>query len=139
MGMKVFQKEFSISSSKRIELIDVTSKVERIVKSSGIEDGLCTIFVPHATAAVLLNENENGLVSDMETHIKKIFPASNEYAHNRIDNNAGSHIASAFIGQSRTLPVKGDMVVRGTWQNIFVVELDGPRRSRRVVVTIIGV
>lgn len=136
--MKTFQEEFTVSSNKRTELIDITGKVGRVVKSSGIKTGLCVVFVPHATAAVIMNENEGGLVKDMEDYIKKKFPAGAGYAHDRIDDNADSHIASALIGQSRTLPIKDGKLLRGTWQQIFVVELDGPRLKRRVIITMIG-
>lgn len=138
MVAETFQKEFAISSSKRTELIDITKEVERIVSGTGVSNGLCVVFVPHATAAVILNENESGLVTDMETHIEKNFPAGAGYAHDQIDDNAASHVASALIGQSRTIPINSGKLIRGTWQNIFVIELDGPRKSRSVVVTIIG-
>ena len=136
--MVVFQDKFEISTSKRIELIDVTNKVENIVGKSKIKNGICVVFVPHATAAVLLNENEQGLVSDIIKKIEKDFPAGAGYRHDRIDDNADSHLASAFIGQSKTLPVEDRQLIRGTWQNIFVLEADGPRSSRRVIVTVIG-
>jgi secondary thiamine-phosphate synthase enzyme len=74
----------------------------------------------------------------LETYIQNNFPAGAGYAHDQIDDNAASHVASAFIGQSRTIPVNNGKLIRGTWQNIFVVELDGPRKSRSVIVTVIG-
>jgi secondary thiamine-phosphate synthase enzyme len=136
--MAVFQDEFKISTSKRTELVDVTGEVESIVKKSKIENGICTVFVPHATAAVILNENESGLVEDMLDKIKETFPSGVGYKHDRIDDNADSHLISGFLGQSKTLPVKTGRLVRGTWQQIFLVEADGPRSMRRVVVTVIG-
>ena len=138
MGMESFQEEFTVSSKERTELIDITGKVEKIVKVSKVKKGMCVVFVPHATAAVIMNENESGLVKDMEDYIKKTFPAGKGYAHGKIDDNADSHLASAFIGQSKTLPIKDGTLIRGTWQNIFLVELDGPRNRRRVTVTVIG-
>lgn len=136
--MVVFQDKFEISTSKRTELVDVTNKVEGIVAKSKIKNGICVVFVPHATAAVLLNENERGLVGDIINKIEKDFPAGAGYRHDRIDDNADSHLASGFIGQSKTLPVNNGRLIRGTWQQIFVLEADGPRSSRRVVVTVIG-
>ena len=135
--MVVFQDKFEISTSKRRELVDVTNKVESIVGKSKIKNGICVVFVPHATAAVMLNENERGLVADIINKVEKDFPAGAGYKHDRIDDNADSHLASAFIGQSKTLPVNNGQLIRGTWQQIFVLELERPR-SRRVVVTIIG-
>ncbi len=136
--MVVFQDKFEISTSKRTELVDVTNKVESIVGKSKIKNGICVVFVPHATAAVMLNENERGLVSDIINKVEKEFPAGAGYRHDRIDDNADSHLASAFIGQSKTLPVNNGQLIRGTWQQIFVLEVDGPRSSRNVVVTVIG-
>jgi secondary thiamine-phosphate synthase enzyme len=136
--MTVFQDEFEISTSKRTDLIDVTNKVEGVVKKSKIRNGICTIFVPHATAAIILNENESGLVEDFVRKIEKEFPAGAGYKHNRIDDNADSHLASGFIGQSRTIPIKAGRLLCGTWQQIFFLELDGPRSSRKVVVTVVG-
>lgn len=136
--MVVFQDKFEISTSKRTELVDVTNKIESIVAKSKIKNGICVVFVPHATAAVMLNENERGMVSDIVDKIVQDFPAGAGYKHDRIDDNADSHLASGFIGQSKTLPVNSGQLVRGTWQQIFVLEADGPRSSRRVVVTVIG-
>jgi secondary thiamine-phosphate synthase enzyme len=136
--MAVVQKDFIISTSKRTELIDITADVERIVRKSGIKNGLCNVFVPHATAAIMMNENENGLVDDIVNKIKKEFPKGGGYKHDRIDDNADSHLASGFIGQSKTLPVKDGRLIRGTWQQIFLMEADGPRSSRKIIVTVFG-
>ncbi len=136
--MKVYRETFYVSSSRRRELIDVTSKVEERVSKSGIKDGLCHVFVPHATAAVIANEHERGLMNDILRALEMIVPPDANWAHNLIDNNADAHILASIIGPSRSFPVENGRLVRGTWQNIFVVELDGPRGARRVVVTVIG-
>lgn len=136
--MKVYQDEFEIKTSKRTELIDITYKVEDLVRKSKIKNGICNVFVPHATAAVILNEDESGLVNDIIDKIEKEFPAGVGYMHDRIDDNADSHLASGFIGQSKVIPLNGNRLLRGTWQQIFLLELDGPRSSRKVIVTVIG-
>jgi len=136
--MKVYQDEFEIRTSKRTDLIDITSEVEGSVRKSEVKNGICNVFVPHATAAVILNENEDGLVEDILDKIKKEFPSGAGYRHDRIDDNADSHLASSFLGQSKIMPIKDNMLLRGTWQQIFVLELDGPRSSRKVIVTITG-
>ena len=136
--MKVHQDEFEIRTSKRTDLIDITSEVENSVRKSKVKNGFCNVFVPHATAAVILNENEDGMVEDILNKIKKEFPSGAGYKHDRIDDNADSHLASSFLGQSKIMPIKENRLLRGTWQQIFVVELDGPRNSRKVIVTIIG-
>jgi len=136
--MKVYQDEFEINTSKRIQAIDITGKVEKVVKKSGLKNGICQIFVPHATAGIILEEAESGLLRDIENIVDKIFPKGAGYEHDRIDDNANSHLASGFFGQSRILPIKNGEIVRGTWQRPLFLELDGPRNRRSVFITVIG-
>jgi len=137
-GMPVYREEFNIRTTQRFQLVDITGRVEDAVRQSGVRDGIAHVFVPHATAAVIANEHESGLINDILSLIKKLFPPDYEWLHNRIDDNAHAHLASSIIGASRSFPVMDGRLVRGTWQNIFVVELDGPRYSRRVIVTVVG-
>ena len=136
--MKVHVETITLSTSRRFELVDITRKVEEIVRRSGVRNGMCLVFAPHATAAIVANEHEAGLVQDILEAIKEHFPPSKPWRHNIIDDNAHAHIASAFIGADRVFPVINGELVRGTWQNIFLVEMDGPRSVRRVVVTVMG-
>ncbi len=136
--MKVFFKEFTISTSERFQVINITSYVEEAVKESGIRNGICLVFVPHATAAIIANEYEPNIVSDYIELIRQVFKPDYEWKHNRIDNNAHAHLASAVIGPSRIFPVREGRIVRGTWQEILLVELDGPRPRRRVIVEVMG-
>ena len=133
----VFSESIRVSTRSRVELVDITDGAGRLVQSSGIADGVALIFVPHATAAVLVNENERGLVADMTREIQRLVDWRAPYEHNRIDDNAPSHITAAFLGPSMALPVAGGRLALGTWQSIFLVELDGPR-SRRAVITVVG-
>ncbi len=135
--MKFFVEEFRVSTSSRFEVVDITSRVESVVSRSGVRNGLCLVFVPHATAAVIANEAEPGLMQDYIDLIKELFKPDAPWRHNRIDDNAHAHLASAVIGPSRVFPVIDGRCVRGTWQNIMLVEMDGPR-SRRVIVEVIG-
>jgi len=135
--MKVYQNEFYVRTSRRLEVVEITEKIEKEVEKSKIKNGICHIFLPHATAAILLEENESGLVKDIENKIKELFPPDAGYLHDRIDDNAYSHLASGFIGQSRSFPVRNGEIVRGTWQEVLLIELDGPR-ERRIFITIIG-
>ena len=96
------------------------------------------ISVPHATASIIANENESGLIGDLLKKIEDLFPISSEYSHNAIDDNADAHVAAAFLGHSRTFPVSKGRIVRGTWQNIFFVELDGHRSRRDVHLLAVG-
>ncbi len=136
--MPVYYEEIIISTDKRFELIDITDRVEEIVKRSGIKNGICLIFAPHATAAIIANEHEWGLLQDILSRIKELFPPEKNWLHNRIDDNAHAHVGSAIIGADRVFPVINGRLVRGTWQNIFVVEMDGPRSRRRILVVIVG-
>jgi secondary thiamine-phosphate synthase enzyme len=127
-------KEISIQTENRYQLVDITEKVEEIVGESGVEDGLLLVFVPHSTAGILLTENESGLKKDWLSVFKKLVSGT-DFLHNRIDNNADSHILSGLIGQGRVLPIKNNGIIRGTWQQIFLAEFDGPR-SRKVIVKV---
>ncbi len=137
-GLKVYFKEITFSTQKRLQLVDITWEVERAVRESGIKNGICLVFAPHATAAIIANEHEEGLMRDILTKIEEEYPRDGRWLHNRIDDNAAAHLASAFIEAARVFPVKDGRLVRGTWQNIFLVELDGPRGYRRVVIEVMG-
>ncbi len=137
-GLRTASREFIYSTSAEVELVDVTEDVERAVAESGVKSGICLVSVPHSTAAVIASEHEEGLLADIVRAIRELFPKDRAYLHNRIDDNAHAHLAAALIGQSRSLPVVEGRLARGTWQNIFLVELDGPRTSRRLLVTVVG-
>jgi len=96
---------------------------------------LVLIFVPHSTAAVLLTENESGLKEDWLKVLEKIVSGF-YFLHNQIDNNADSHILSGLVGQGKTLVIENNKLIHGTWQQIFLVELDGPR-TRKVIVKVL--
>jgi len=128
----------TLRSSTRRQLIDITSETMQFVRDAEVKEGICTISVPHATAAIIANEHETGLMNDVLAKIEELFPKSGDYAHNAIDDNADAHIAAAFLGHSRSFPISNHALIRGTWQNIFLVELDGPRSHRKVVLQAIG-
>jgi len=128
--------EINLLSKKRYELIDITEKVEKMVKDSAVKNGEVLIFIPHSTAGILLTENEEGLKEDWLEFFKKIVSGLN-FSHNKIDDNADAHILSGLIGQQKILIIKDGKIVRGAWQNIFLVELDGPR-NRKAIVKITG-
>ena len=136
--MVVANRVLTLSSSSRRQLIDITHEVVDFVSKQHIASGLCVISAPHATAAVIANENESGLVRDLLAKIENLFPQGSRYAHNAIDDNADAHIAAAFLGHSLTFPIANGRLVRGTWQNIFLVELDGPRSRREVHLQALG-
>ncbi len=128
-------KELGVKTSSRVELIDITHLVEKAVSEAKIKSGLCTIYVPHTTAAVTINENADPSVkSDITSELNKIIPFDDNYSH--LEGNAAAHIKSSIIGSSETLLVDGGSLVLGTWQGIFFCEFDGPR-SRKVIVKLI--
>lgn len=128
-------KKFSIATQQRYQLIDITNKVEKIIEEIKFQSGLIFIFVPHSTAAILLTENETGLIQDWLKVLQKII-SGQDFLHNRIDNNADSHILSGLIGQGKTLIVENNRIIRGTWQQIFLVELDGAK-NREIIIKFI--
>jgi len=136
--MKVYFKDITLRTSKSVELVDITREVEGVVTESGVKNGMCLVYAPHATAAIVVNEHERGLMDDIVAKVREDYPRDGRWKHNLIDDNAAAHLASAFISSSRIFPVRDGRLVRGTWQNIFLLELDGPRSYRRVVVEVMG-
>lgn len=118
----------NITTSKRVELVDITEDVKSEVLKSGIINGICVVSTSHTTTAIILNENETGLRHDILDFLEKLIPPSALYQHDRIDNNADAHLKAIILGSSETIPVMGGKLVLGTWQRIFFVELDGPRQ-----------
>ncbi len=131
-------KKLTFATHSQFELVDLTGQIEDVVVNSGLTDGLCHLFVPHATAALIFGENEPGLIEDLLLKIQSLFPEA-DYKHNLIDNNARAHLAASFLGQSLTFPFLAQKLVIGTWQSVFFVELDGPRQRRGVVLTLQGI
>jgi len=130
-------KEFKISTSKKQELIDITEKVRQIIKNSGVEEGLCVIYVPHATAGILVNENyDSSVCNDIINKLEEIAPSTGTYEHDKIDDNAHSHIKASLIGPSEVIPIANGELQLGRWQGCGLAEFDGPR-TRTVLIKII--
>jgi len=123
-----------VSTRSRSEFIDITATVDDFVKSSKVKSGLCHIFVPHTTAAVMINENADPSVrSDILRWLDRHVPANGDYAHS--EGNADSHIKSMLVGPGKTVPVENGELKLGSWQGIYFCEFDGPR-PRKVIVTV---
>ena len=133
--MTVKSNSFKIDTSKKFEIIDITSKINELID---IEDGIVSIFSRHSTSAIVVNENEKGLLQDFEFMLNNLVSDKFSYSHDRIDNNASSHLRSFLLSSSESLPVKNSRLDLGTWQSVFFVELDGPRRARTVTLTMVG-
>ncbi len=127
--------EFTIRTQARQEMRDITERVREAVGRSGVRSGLCLVYVPHATAAVAINENADPAVcQDILDALGRMIPQGG-WRHDRIDQNAAAHIKAAILGPSEAVPVRDGQLVLGTWQSVMLVELDGPR-ERRVIVEV---
>jgi len=123
----------SVRTSSRTELLNITDKVDRVVRDSGISEGWCMVFVPHTTAGVTINENADpSVVRDILMELNKIVPFDDDYAH--AEGNSAAHLKSSLVGCSCTVPISGGRLALGTWQGIYFCEFDGPR-SRKAWVT----
>ena len=116
-----------VASKDRCQFIDITSEVQKEVRAAGVTQGLCTVFVPHTTAGVTINENADpSVVRDMLMELEKIVPFNDSYAHR--EGNSAAHIKASLMGSTVQLVVDGGSVSLGSWQGIYFCEFDGPRR-----------
>ena len=135
--MKIVQTDFSISTKKRNQLIDITSQVRSAVGQSGITDGDVVVYCPHTTAAITINENADPSVPhDILLVLEKLVPQSNP-AYKHSEGNSDAHCKSVLVGCSEQILIKDKSLQLGTWQGIFFCEFDGPR-SRTVFVQVRG-
>jgi len=130
--------EFTLKTSKQFETVDITSQVKKIVKDSKVKEGLCIVYCPHATGAVIINESwDPNIGLDFLDALDKMVPLHAGWRHDKVDNNAAAHIKAAILGPSENIIIKNSELRLGQWQNIFFCEFDGPRTERRVYVKII--
>lgn len=128
-------REFTITSSRKHEMIDITERVQAVVDESGDDEGICAIYVAHATAAIVVNENADPNVCvDVLDALDKLIP-DGVWRHDRVDGNAAAHIKAAILGPSEAIPVRNGLLVLGKWQAVMMVELDGPR-ERRIIISV---
>ena len=127
--------KINIKTNSRIDLIDITDKVQTAVSKSKVKDGICFIFCPHTTAGLTINENADPSVRrDIMNALTRLVPANAGYSHT--EGNADSHIKSSLFGSSLTVFIQDGQLAFGTWQGIYFCEGDGPR-SREVWITVI--
>jgi secondary thiamine-phosphate synthase enzyme len=122
------------------DVIDLTEGVESVLESSGVENGMVSVFVPGSTAAVTAMEHEPGGVRDLRETLERLIPAQGDYEHNRLNNdtNSHAHIRAAIVGPSETVPVRDGSLALGTWQQLVLVDFDDRPRQRTVVVQVFG-
>ena len=141
--MKIYRREFTISTHKRMEIQDITNTVANVVEESRIVNGLVHLWVPHATAAIAVNEHDTDLWDDILTALENLAPINDNYRHNAkyswtaSEQNAHAHILNCLVKPSVTVPLENGKMQLGTWQSVLVIEMDGPR-TRQVQVQVIG-
>jgi secondary thiamine-phosphate synthase enzyme len=120
------------------DVIDLTEGVESVIRASGVESGVATLFVPGSTAAITTMEFEPGGVHDLAAALDRLIPAEGDYAHNRLnhDTNSHAHIRAAIVGPSESVPIEGGKLATGTWQQLVLIDFDDRPRRRTVSVTI---
>jgi len=129
-------KKISVKTNKRIELVDITDKIQNAVCENKVKDGACIVFCPHTTAGLTINENADSSVQrDIINILNKLIPADAGYAHS--EGNADSHAKSSLFGSSLNVIVEDGKLQLGTWQGIYFCESDGPR-SREIWIKIIN-
>jgi secondary thiamine-phosphate synthase enzyme len=126
----------SVQSRFRTDFLDITAQVRRTVAAAGIREGICLVSSPHTTAGITVQEHADpDVVQDLGERLETLAPEGTGWHHS--EGNADSHVKTALIGHSQSLPVSEGELVLGTWQGIFLCEFDGPRR-RRVHVQVVG-
>lgn len=124
-----------VTTRSHAEFIDITQEVKGILEKREIKEGICSVYVPHTTAAVMINENADPSVrKDIVNELNRLVPWNGPYTHR--EGNAAAHIKSTMVGSSITIPVSSGKLALGTWQGIYFCEFDGPRH-REVFVQII--
>lgn len=119
----------NIKTKNHTDFIDITNLVQEVVNKSHVDEGICTIFVPHTTAGIFMNENADpDVVYDVKNHLDKLVPWINNYRH--LEGNAAAHIKSILTGNSINVIIKDKKLLLGTWQGIFFAEYDGPRNIK---------
>jgi len=136
--MRVLFEELVFSTKKKEEIIDITGDVRAVLGRWGAKNGAVLLFAPHATASIVINENEPGLIKDVLDLLNALAPPGAGYYHDRIDRNAHAHLRSAAFPPYAAVPVKDGKMLLGAWQRILFVENDGPRAQRRVIVEYLG-
>jgi secondary thiamine-phosphate synthase enzyme len=126
----------SVLTRAKTALEDITNRVGEVVRRSGVEEGVCHVYIPHTTAGVIINENADPDVGrDILAKLEALVPERGSYRH--LEGNAPGHIKASLVGSSQTVPIEKGRLALGRWQGVFLCEFDGPR-DRTVVVQVIS-
>lgn len=136
--MKTFTEYLFFETKKKREYINITDEVEKVVKKSGIEDGMALVSAMHITAGVYVNDAESGLIQDIDDWLQKLAPEGVDYRHHRTgETNGDAHLKNLLIGHQVILPITRGKLDLGPWQQVYYAEFDG-RRRKRVVIKVMG-
>jgi secondary thiamine-phosphate synthase enzyme len=138
--MAVVTKEIRVQTRGECDIVNLTDRVQEAVGSSGLKDGVVTVFVGGSTAAITTIEYEPGLLQDLPAALERVAPKNVEYKHEEMwhDGNGHSHVRASILGPSLVVPFKERRLCLGTWQQIVLVELDIRARSRNIILQILG-
>src|SRR2546423_15412576 len=132
MGSAAKIDTLEVRSGRRADAIDITERVQEVVRESGVQTGLCQVYVPPTTAGVFINENADpDALSDILSTLESLVPWENGYRH--AEGNAAAHIKATLVGTSQTVPVRNGRLVLGRWQGIYFADFDGPRERQGAV------
>jgi len=137
--MKVFTKYLWFNTDKKVELINITQKIQEIVKESKVKEGICLINAMHITSSVFINDEEDGIKQDFLDWLEKLAPTNPKlYRHNLTgENNAHAHLKRTIMGREVVVAITNGKLDLGPWEQIFYGEFDG-QRPKRVLIKIIG-
>ena len=137
-AVKLHTTTIEVSTRRQRELVDITGHARAAVRESGVGTGTCALYAQGATAALMIQENDDPqIVEDVLDCLARLVP-NGVWRHDRVDGNGDAHIQAGIVGPSEVLPVRDGDLALSTWQDIFLCDFDGPRRSRKVLVTITG-
>ena len=123
---------FTIKSTKRVEAINITSRIREYIHSENLKEGICVIYTPHTTSAIIINEGADpDVMNDLLTSLNSLIPYKNSYKH--IEGNSDAHIKASITGNSRIVLFSNNELLLGTWEAIYFLEFDGPR-TRKVYI-----
>ena len=136
----IHREEISLRTRGETDVVDITDRVRRILKSAGVAEGVVHVFAPGATAGLTTIEFEPGCVQDLQEALERVAPRRGDYHHNERwgDGNGFSHIRAALLGPSLSVPLAGGRMLLGTWQQIVLVDFDNRSRKREIIVQVSG-
>jgi len=130
--------KIKISTQGFNDIINITDKVEKVVRESGVKNGLVLVFVPHQTCAITVLENEPGIIQDLKDLLNKIAPLKGNYRHNSAlgEGNAAAHLLASFFKPDLTIPIENNQLLLGAWQKVILIDCDNRPRERKIIIKI---